>query len=115
MVTPCERMHWAYLRACCSKLFDAPEELEPPDDAAPLVVDGFEVGDPPPHAASVTATAIKAAPNRALLRIDDRRGRGRSGLPGESDILEPPFGSGPCRCVPLLRRFAVSPRLHPHG
>jgi hypothetical protein len=108
-------MHWAYLRACCSKLFDAPEELEPPDDAAPLVVDGLEVGDPPPHAPSVTAKAINGAPNRAPLPINNRRRLEDSGLPGESDIVEAPFGSGPCGYGPVLRPFAVSPRLHPHG
>jgi hypothetical protein len=68
-----------------------------------------------PTYASVTAKAIRRAPNSALLlRINDRCGRLRSGLPGESDILEAPFGSGPCGCAPVLRGFAVSPRLHPH-
>jgi hypothetical protein len=116
LVTPCERMHWAYFSACWVELFDAPDELEPPDDPAAVVVVDAEFDDPPPHAASVTARPIKSAPNGTLLRISDRRARMGSGLPGESDIPEAPFGLGAVWvCPSVLRPFAVSLRLHRHG
>src|ERR1700677_1084977 len=108
-------MHWAYFRACWVALFDAPDELEPPDDPAAVVDVDAEFDDTPLHAASVTAKPIMSAPNSALLRISDRRGRMGSGLPGESDIPEAPFGSGPWGCAPMLRLPAVAPRLPPHG
>ena len=92
-------MHWAYFRACWVTLFDAPDELDPPGDAAVVVV-GSELGDPPLHAARATAKLTKSAPNSALLRTNDRRGRAGSGLPGEWVMGEVPFGSG--RVVSLV-------------
>jgi hypothetical protein len=88
-------MHWAYFRACCVTLFDAPDEPDPPDAAVVVVVVvvGSVLGDPPLHASRATAKLIKSAPNAALMRINDRRGRAGSGLAGEWVMGEAPFGS----------------------
>jgi hypothetical protein len=51
-------MHWAYFRASWVTLFDAPDELDPPDDA--VVVVGSELDGPPLHAATPNPRAMTA-------------------------------------------------------